>query len=206
MVDSVIALTLTDASTCQNDVIGPETKLWVGARRETTNPTHPNIVSVPTQRIPPSLADEILSYADRGYSSSAAINGHNALIYAVESLLSTKVVTAWSIEEELLAFRAAFAYSKVGFANYGTSSDLAKAKYGEREELQMINIHVNVNFSNGEVFPSSNSSYSATRWVSVNQFNQMMVEKDTIHVGLNPFNCCVDGLCVETTSEFLRSR
>src|ERR1700732_1305023 len=102
-VPDVIALTLLDASSFVEKKIASETKVWVCVRNQEVNRTHPDIVSVPTQRIPPALAEGLLTdNHSNGYFgdtelfvgsliSNEKLGGHTPTIYAVESLLSGKL-------------------------------------------------------------------------------------------------------------------
>src|SRR5436305_9094016 len=99
---SVLALTIIDGDTLQDGKIVEDTQLLLVVRNPEANLTHPNIISVPTQRIPNELLLGYLrssSVEHQDDSSATTIfdgeifnsnvaNGHNPLVYAVESLLS----------------------------------------------------------------------------------------------------------------------
>ena len=56
----VLSLTVLDARTLPEGILRPDSLLLVVVRRPDCNPTHPNVVSVPTQRLPRSLFCELL--------------------------------------------------------------------------------------------------------------------------------------------------
>lgn len=201
----VLALTLFDGATLQDGAFDQQSLMLVGARSEKANPTHPNIVSVPTQRLPASLAQEILTLGPHASFSSETESGHNPLVFAVESLIATKVIPGNELESGEIPFTVSLAHVQTGYAKYSTSSDEVQEKFGSEELLTMLNLNV-VLGSDAKVVPSSTASYSNLKWVMVQQFLKMMEDRDTFHVGLNPFGFCVEGLCVETSESFLRGK
>lgn len=147
----IVALTILDAET-----LGPEsrilgsTRILVAARRPDTNPTHPNVVSVPTQRVPATLMRELCGRGrpvgkDHGLRSKAAslrgperllrarilkvpfmdsglAGGHAPAVYAVESLLCGKLGLAEAIENKSVRFSAAPRLHVVGTVLYERTS------------------------------------------------------------------------------------
>lgn len=202
-IPSVLAITVTDSNTTsKSHRILPSTQMLIGVRSEETNLTHPNIVSVPTQRLPSSLAEDILSIETESYYGNENVSGHNSMIYAVESLLLRKIFDAELIEANKIIFSVKFGHFEEGFAHYGEPISSAQKQYGSKELLRMINLHVDINLNKFKI-PKKTASYSVLKWVSVKDFRKMMVGKDTHHVGLDPFGFCVAGLCVETSEAFL---
>src|SRR3954463_11005563 len=115
-----LSLTLVDATTMRDGVLLATSDVLIAARRPGANRTHPNVVSVPTQRIPASLHADLLSAAsheettDRGVSffdggevDSGFDDGHHPVVFAVESLLGRKLGLAEALENGEVEYRAA---------------------------------------------------------------------------------------------------
>jgi hypothetical protein len=210
----VIALTLIDASSLTAGRVDPQTRVRIGVRRAETNPTHPHIVSVPTQRIPRALAEALLHHAEsiEGLDQAVLIhaprvsnrdrNGHDPVIYAVESLLCTKLGVADPLEEGRIQFDAVPAIYTVSYARYPNLFDVEASPYPPRELLRMINVRVEVTKGAG-LFPEKTQSYDHGRWVPAKDFVKMMDGKDVSLVGLPGFQFCVDGLCITTTNQLI---
>jgi hypothetical protein len=149
----IIALTILDAAT-----LGPgarilgSTRLLVGVRNPATNPTHPNVMSVPTRRVPRVLLDEMLRRGpehgireDAGLKERAsqlglaenilrvgvieapllerrAGGGHDATTLAVEALLSGKLGLADALESGKIDFASAPALHAIGSVLYERTS------------------------------------------------------------------------------------
>ena len=78
----VVVLTILDGNTLgPNGEIDDKTKILVGVRDYRANPTHPNVISTPTQRIPKGLFDE-LSDRKPGMMTLIAIAISVAYIYS----------------------------------------------------------------------------------------------------------------------------
>jgi hypothetical protein len=210
----VVALTLIDSSSLDAGAITPHTKLRIGVRRAERHITHPDIVSVPTQRVPSALADSLL----RGWLDTLEIgqmatfgmrwvsnqtqNGHDPIIYAVESLLCTKLGVATALEAGKVVFEASPEICTLNFARYPNILDLEDSPYPAEELLRMTNIRVHIT-EGVDLFPEDTESYMHSRWVQVANFRKMMDGKDLRWVGLDSFKFCVDGLCVATTNEIV---
>ena len=214
-VGDVIALTLIDAKTLKDGRVDAHTRVRIGVRRAETNITHPYIVSVPTQRIPAALAEALLSYSDPiggkvGKSvfirapvvSNRDQNGHDPIVYAVESLFCTKMGIADRLENGNIEFDAAPVIYTINYARYPNLIDIEGAPYPSSELLRMINIRVEIT-KGSTLLPEKTQSYSHGRWVFAKDFANMMVGKDVSIVGLNGFKFCVDGLCMATTNQIV---
>lgn len=208
----VLALTLLDSATLVDRSVVRDSKVRICVRSREVNITHPDVVSVPTQRLPASLAKKIL---DRGkfvrtfgktdlmasdFVSSRERDGSDPIIYAVESLLCRKHGVADQLENNELVFEAALAGHHDGTARY--------PNLGRTEDLRMINVRVHI-LEGQHLFPSRTSSYRFSSWASVHGFEKMWGKgKDVTHVGLTPedaFGVCVDGLCISSTYDILAS-
>ena len=147
----IVALTILDAETLgPNDRVLDSTRILVTARHPDTNPTHPNVVSVPTQRVPATLMRALCGRGrptgkDHGLHSKAAslrlpervlrartfkvpfidsgsVRGHAPIVYAVESLLCGKLGLAEAIEKKSVRFSAAPVLHVVGTVLYERTS------------------------------------------------------------------------------------
>lgn len=209
----ILSLTVVDSRSLRRGAIRPDSRVLVVARREETNPTHPNVVSVPTQRIPEDLYDAILhtvedlgegpssgvSYFRGGAVDSVAINGHHPVIYAVEALLARKLGLADDLERNLCGFRAALRARVAGVAlydNVGTTDVY--------EPVSMLNVVVGLEDRGGGL-PLATSSYSMIAWTSVESFLEGVSARDPALVSprLDPVAFCVHGVCLQAAQASL---
>src|SRR5262249_11670546 len=75
----------------------------VGIRNEAVNVNHPNVVSVPTMRLPVPLAASIVEQVEHNELPSSLLRpgiAHDPLGYALWSLLAAKVGVAEAIEHD----------------------------------------------------------------------------------------------------------
>lgn len=214
-IGNVVALTLVDASTLCKGRIGPDTLVRIGVRRNDTNTTHPDIVSVPTQRMPAALAkallngepdewiEEELHQLPIAWVDNESLSGHDPVIYSVESLMCMKLGVSEPLERDEITFVASPALLTISHAHYPNLIEVPDAPYPSDELLRMINLRVHVE-SGCNLFPETTASYEHCRWVTARDFQSMMDGKDVSAVGLDGFKFCVDGLCVATTSQLLK--
>src|SRR5437588_8872041 len=95
----VLALTLIEGT----GPITTDTRIRICVRSPAANRTHPDTVSVPTQRIPAVIAEEMLRAASAKHQTENTLllasrsmsneleDGHKSLIYAVEALFAAKL-------------------------------------------------------------------------------------------------------------------
>ena len=176
---------------------------------------HPNVLSVPTQRIPKVLLEVVkngcLQFPVHNRESSIALksdwadnsthNGHNPVIYSVEALLSEKLgINEAERGPDSCPFRAKPVWIESGNALYSK-------RLGERDELEpidMLGMLVLVRSKNE--FPKSTRSYSRILWPSISQFLLAYEKKDVqcVDPTLNAIELCIHGLCVAGAYEFLK--
>ena len=203
---SVVSLTILDDITLSSSAINDETKILIGVRNAETNITDPNVVSVPTQRVPPSLLKEICSKShkakinenfglnfpenflqahllDAPVVDNRQVSGHDSTIYAVESVLTGKLGLADALESGNIHFTASPASLLVGSVLYDKiTANLPGRPIKVREQelhqeyQEMCNIRVIL--SGAEYVPKSTASYSALRWIDVHKFMEMTRSKD----------------------------
>jgi len=190
----------------RDDVLSSSTRVLVVARAAGANRTHPNVVSVPTQRIPPALLEEIVAADDavgedsfrkarffRGVSvDSGDHNGHHPLLYATEALLARKLGLAESLEGERLQFRAGLSARVEGTAVYDNL-----ASRDVYEAISMLNVVVVLTRGQDEL-PISTSSYSPIAWAAASRFIDAVDSKNpaVMAAGFDPVELCVHGVCL----------
>jgi hypothetical protein len=200
---SVLSLSILDRSTFENGSMCGSTRIQVLVRNPGTNATHPNVISMPTQRIPRVLLHDILSSAEvearhgtttyyrGGAVDNSSGSGHHPVIYAVESLLSRKLGVSGELESGALAFIGALRAATTGKAYY---PNLPPGK--TEEYITMVNIAVIVT-KGANLFPSKTQSYSHMFWTDVGRFLKAIRNKDPVllNAGLDPTKHCIRGLC-----------
>lgn len=202
----VLALSIFDYASLDGGAITEHTKLLVVVRRPETNPTHPNVVSVPTQRIPAGWLDsrfQAVSYIENGLIAfcdgpevdSLQSNGHDPIIYATRAILSQKLGVSDALESHALAFRAAPRALMRGVSYY---PDFPES--GREEHILMMNLIVTIT-RGADLFPPSTESYSHILWADVATFLHSVRAKDPTVLGLGAeaVEYCVHGLCVWST-------
>lgn len=207
----VVALALFDSEGLSARPHGEMPLIQIVVRDPTTNRTHPNVVSVPTARVPKILFDALLQDVSvesrHGYTSlcssrdldSEDATGHNPVIFVVKSILAQKLGAGDALEAGLLAFRA-----RVGALSFG-ESQYYNADEPTSELIAMVTIVVTLT-KGADVFPSQTASYSHLRWVSTNQFVKAVQNKDPSLVNLHPIDLCIHGLCVSSTYDLIASK
>jgi hypothetical protein len=226
---AVISLTICDAASLDsNKRPNGKTKVLVGVRDPDTNNTDPNVVSVPTQRIPLRLLNEIcrgarmahiqpdpeLDYPERlldvyviqaEESDSRIASGHDPVIYAVESILATKLGLAEPLERGNINFTGSptvlivgsVLYERQATGVYGKLVNVGGRQYHE-EYQKMCNITVYL--SGGEYIPRKTASYSVLKWISIHEFAEVVRHRGSSLLqsifGEPSVEYCVHGLCL----------
>jgi hypothetical protein len=185
----VIALTIINC----DETSDHHGQVLVGVRRPSSNPTHPNVVSVPTQRVPEGLAEAIQLMVPKGGSSFQWVgrDGHSPLRYAIDSLLARKLGLGEPLEAGWIDYEAAAASETIGDAEYGA---------GISERIVMLNCFVRLR-GGSEYLDGSSASYSAIEWVEPTRLATALHERDPLAVvpGGDPLELCIHGLCVTST-------
>ncbi len=200
-----------------------EHEVLVGSRNPETNITHPDVVSVPTLRIPIELSQSILEDLREVKSEHTKVlgddnaqvvvyhpiiyradqvSGLHSTVFATRALLSGKLGLGDAIEKEEFNFDCSVATSVLGYAGYQNLE--GKMNGQPRELILMINILVRV-VSGKEIVPPETASYSNLRWVHVEDFFRMCDQRDPSVIGLQDiFKYCVNGLCLSSTQVALK--
>jgi hypothetical protein len=207
----VVALTIVNSKNNQIRETTRDSELLVVVRDVTTNLTHPNVISVPTQRIPVSLFSDIIgsgklaiktqstTYFTGEWIANNRQNGHNPIIYAIEALLARKLGAANALETRTLAFESQLKAMMVG-QSYHPQLPIER-RY---ENISMLNIKVFIDRYNHE-FPSQTASYSHILWTSVETFIETVQKKqpEILEPNLDPLEYCIHGLCIWSTYNIL---
>ena len=208
----VLSVSIFNQVISDSDLISDGAKIQVVVRDPQTNETHPNVISIPTQRIPSALFRAIqesavwekeigsTAFYTAGEVDNSSESAHHPVIHAVETILSRKLGLARGLELGALRFRAALRAVTIGKSVYD-DSELHK----RTEHIAMANIRVIVT-QGADLFPPKSSSYSSIVWVSVNSFLETVRQKNPLFLDLDPFEYCIHGLCISTAYDTLAYR
>lgn len=212
----VLAATIVDVATLVHGAIAPTTRILIVVRDATTNVTHPDVVSMPTQRIPFALAESLLNDTSSLGSEQTAdaettyLIGpeytnlermvHNPVVYSVVALLTRKLGVTEYLEwhhghKPRLTFSATVASMTVGHATYSNRPGGRESEY-----IRMINVLVRI-VDGVDLFPSQTSNYAFVRWVDASRFMEAMRDRNptAIDPRLRLEQYCIHGLCVHGT-------
>lgn len=206
----VLALTIVDASTTASfESINSSSLVLVGVRDPETNSTHPNVLSVPTKRVPNGVLGaievEILQENSVGTSTTYILNeldpdqrtnGHNSLFFAVKSILAEKLGVAEQIELGNVRFETRLEAMVVG-----------TVKHPDFEEKTCM-YNASVLLTGASLVPDKTSSYRSLIWTPSENFIRAAESKDLTEVSheLNPFEFCIHGLCIMSSFNVLAFR
>lgn len=205
----VLALSIFDGPALAGAVCQQEHRVVVAVRDEATNDTHPNVISVPTQRVPRELFDalvdalhpeshgESITFLAGEEVDSDQLEGHHPLVYAVCSMLSRKLGVGGYLESGDVAFRASLRAVSVGHSTYPQP-----VRGRTVEHIIMANAAVVVT-RGSELFPARTPSYCHISWIPISRFMQTVRDKNPLVLELNPIAYCVHGLCVASTYDLL---
>jgi hypothetical protein len=206
----VLALTILDGRSLDGGVLRPDSKVLAVVRRPETNPTHPNVVSVPTERIPQLVYDEIVAgstvlgrdpvrqavYFRADVVDSLVHNKHHPVIYATKSLMSYKLGLTEGLVSGRVRVRATLCAKVDGVAVYDNVGP-----ENVYEPVSMLNVVVAITHGQDEL-PMCTSSYSLAAWSSVTAFLEAVAKKDPGLIGddFDPLEFCVHGVCMTSAA------
>ena len=189
----------------------PENRIQLVVRDPLTNSTHPNVVSMPTARLPRKFLDTILGTAniigEYGETklcigeqvSSDASDAHHPLLFVIKSILARKLGVADALEAGTLAFRAQLVTLSNGQSWY------LRGREQTSEKISMIGVCVRI-LRGPTQFPLRTASYLSVKWVPIPAFGRAVQSKDPSLVGLDAMEFCIHGLCVSSAYDFLASK
>ena len=211
----VLALTIVDGETLDSGNLKLDSRMMVAVRDPKTNLSHPDVISVPTQRVPPTFLGEVLAGAElvkedgpcrhlRSREADSTLdNGETPLIFAVESLMSKKLGVGDALERKEVTFHASLRLFLDGVVeNPETAEGVPR-----RERLAMANILVAID-RGAALFPARTASYSRLLWTSIETFLSSARTKSTLALdpGLDPIRYCIYGLCIASTYRLFAER
>ncbi|TMQ08778.1 MAG: hypothetical protein E6J90_39535 [Deltaproteobacteria bacterium] len=208
----VVSLTILDGETLgEKDLITRGTRMVVAARAAAANPTHPNVISVPTQRVPRALLHELRAHAivkatlgntqhfAGDEADSAVSSGHDARIYAAESILARKFELGKELESGSLRFTARLAVVVAGATTYDAVNQAPI-----EESIEMANLRVVLRLGRAMV-PRATTSFARLGWVSVGEFITAARRGDPSALGerFDAAELAIRGLCISSTCSAL---
>lgn len=176
-------------------------QILVGVRSPESNRTHPNVASVPTQRIKSSAVARCWIQRLRR-SGGASLVMRNDLRGEVSYLLARKLGLADPLE-----------YGHVRFGALKLSAAQGRSVIGETptgepltERLTMFNCSVLLR-EGADHIPRKTASYDPLVWAEVDDFVAMARTRDAgrLKAGLENSFACAYGLCLQTSLEMLTS-
>jgi hypothetical protein len=219
MLSPVIALTIVAGRSMARGLIGPDTQILVVVRRPDTNSTHPNVISVPTQRVPEdwfaSVSDPVaalpeyefaadeeatnLELTTRHSAGDGLPSGHDPVVYSVEALLARKLGLADALEDDSFQFCAVPRVIVEGRVHYDSPN-----LYGAEEGIRMTGVLVVVHAGADRV-PPNTRSYSRIEWVEARALIQSIASRDpsSLEAGFDAFQHCIHGLCISACAEII---
>ncbi len=212
----VLALTIVRPAKASANGNNLEDEILFCVRDQQVNLTHPDVVSIPTQRIPTSFGEELMARGtDNGTqgetqllasmsASNKDVNGHDSMIFAVESIMARKLGLADQLELDELSFTVELAGRQRGRAKYPKGSG-KNPSINDDEELRMINLLVRID-EGADLFPNKTPSYRILSWATMSNFTKMWDEKKATGLGITAHEAifvCVDGLCLHSTYDIL---
>lgn len=159
-----------------------------GVRTPDANSTHPNVVSVPTLRIPAAIAKEWLADEGQGDVTREVVN-----------LLARKLgVADWL---ELNQIRILCHHFDVW---QGTSVNGENEDGLVTENITMFNACIEV-VTGSELFPERTASYDPLLWAPIADFLRMVRTREVglLRSDLDELMYCAYGLCLQTTERIL---
>lgn len=174
-------------------------QILVGVRSPESNRTHPNVASVPTQRIKSSATAR--SWIQRlRRAGGASLIGRHDLRGEISYLFARKLGLADALE-----------YGQVRFDALKLSASQGKSVIGETptgkpltECLTMFNCSVLLR-EGADHIPPKTASYNPLVWAEVNDFVAMAATRDAgrLNAGLENSFACAYGLCLQTSRAML---
>ena len=205
---TVVALTIVDGSGRKAGDFSLSERLLVGIRHPGSNLTHPNVISVPTQRIPRDLVLSLIDSMSLIRNSDTEYffrfpevtdrnrNGHHPVNFVIESVLSRKMGVAELLETDGIRYASAFFSITLGKAVYKTENP-----YGPEEKIAMGNLWVVIT-SGFDRFPSSTPSFSRVFPVTLEALAKAKragLPLVGFPADLDPAVHSIGGLCIAST-------
>ncbi len=202
----VLALTLVDGSTLEDDSISQNSKIFVGLRGEKYHDSHVNVLSVPTKRIPKVVFNEILRKNDLTVIGSRPVStyrsksngkhrGDDLLTDTIDSLLSQRMLLGSKICAGEISFTPIPSVVMEGIPEKLTEND-------HSDYLKMINVLVIVD-KGQKHFINNDGVYEKKAWIKVSDFVSAVENGNYIDVNDSKHQYICGGLCVCSAKKVL---
>ena len=210
---AVVALSIVRGDVFEAANRTKDAEILLAVRHPDSNPTHPNVVSVPTGRIPPvlmqSLVDSLeptatwpngVSFREFPEVRSDRDNGHHPIVFVAEAILAGKLGMAEPLEQGRLKFSSRLFSVTTGTAHYATDNP-----YGASEPIAMGNVWLSI-LDGFDLFPKANASYSLIFPASLAQLERAKAtgELAGLPAPLDPAVHRIGGLCIESSLNAIR--
>ncbi|MFA5763481.1 MAG: hypothetical protein WC915_01560 [archaeon] len=217
-ITNVVAITIIDETSLINGKICDKSKILLGVRSN-TNPIQPNVISSPTQRIPNSLAKELLNikkkevkfnslpgYVDKTYflfgkQHSQDKRGHDPGVFIINSLLSSKLGLAEDLEKGKILYDylvCGLVNGKVFHHETCRPGEILDDKTNKKVEFHnMINLLVLIK-QGSQFFPKKTAAYKKLIWEDIKTFKNK-VENLTEEIDSYKNDFPIGGLCVASS-------
>ena len=162
-------------------------EILTGVRNPAANRTHPDVVSVPTLRVPEVVARHWPDGDD------------GSVMREVTNLLARKLGVADALELGLISLASRH------FGGWQGTSVIGEDDAGLiTEDLTMFNACVEV-VSGADLFPARTAAYDPLLWARLPDFLRMVRTREVAHLGvdLDPIQFCAYGLCLTTAERAL---
>jgi len=175
-------------------------RILVVVRDPATNASHPNVVSVPTCRVPPqyvaalwpengAVPDDAGEIVWRPRESESH-RRRDPVVHEVVSLLSQKLGLGDALERGDVRFDAGAVAARTGLEADGSGA------------LTMITVLVALT-RGAERIPRRTASYSDIRWVPARRLAAAIDRRDPSVLGLSSIDFCIHGLCIASAYDLL---
>lgn len=177
-------------------------EILVGIRDPSVNDTHPDVVSVPTQRISDEMAGLLYRPLARDSGDRRTVDGRfrsESLNHMVLAVFTNKLGAE---DGRLSVTQVSATLRRVDF---GESLIGVRDDQPTTEALGMLGVEVRID-GRFEV-PRSTRSYSHLLWLPLDEFVILGVNRDAtaLPIGLKAADVCVHGLCMHSAVEIVRA-
>jgi hypothetical protein len=179
------------------------TKILMGVRRPVpASPRHPGVLSTPTMRLPRQVFESVtrplevesgvVVLDEQPVRRTGPGSFQHVETFVVESLMARKL----GLGDALMTGRVRARVTTTSVAVDHVADPLGS---GLSELTHMISWSV-VLEAGADLVPSATSAYAPLLWADTERVREAMRAKDALIVDdtLNPFEVCIDGLCVRS--------
>jgi hypothetical protein len=174
-------------------------EILCGVRTPEANRTHPEVLSVPTMRIPRPVAQRWLEVRS-GEIADEYGETEGEVLREVTNLLARKLGVADALELGRITLRHHAIDGWKGTSVNGEHEDGSL----DTENITMFNACVEV-VDGGDFFPERTAAYDPLVWTPVSTFCEMVRTREVglVRSDLDAMMYCVYGLCLQTSTKIL---